>query len=97
MTEKKRFFVIEEAECTECQGSGWVMHPVWERYRHEHPGCSTPDETWFNEDEAWFHERGFYCFPPDVEIMCCECEGGGTVRREVDLVDALGYLERNNE
>ena len=90
------FYVIEEFECPECNGQGVVTHPAWELYHKEHSYMGIldadghPDATL---DVAWFQEQG-YDYPPDEEVPCSECDGEGTIRREVELATALDALTR---
>ena len=93
------FYVTEETECPACGGQGVVTHPAWELYYREHGdlgilnGDGLPDMAL---DVAWFREQG-YDYPPDEEVPCGECDGEGTIRREVELVAALDTLAKKSK
>lgn len=84
-----QYYVLSVEECSECDGTGVVYHPLWAHLR------LLPDfDAWTQSDvEAWFRERG-YAYPPDEEITCSECDGKGGIERDVPLLVALKALGR---
>lgn len=81
------YYVIEEKECRECRGEGYIYMP-----QCQYPGCYRnydPSEILYEEDflpcgHDWRHLH--------TEHPCVECEGEGTIERRVSLKDALGKL-----
>jgi len=88
------FYVIEELDCPTCGGQGWVTHPAWELYYEENGDLGILNADGHPDmalDETWFREQG-YDYPPDEEIPCTECEGGGRIQHSVTLKYALEAL-----
>lgn len=85
----KRFYVTMEADCSECKGQGATIHPRWEQLYEELDPYDSLNS--FDAVVDWFRQQGFED-PPDEEIPCYECDGSGTIRREVELREALAEI-----
>jgi len=72
------FRVIAIEDCTRCEGTGYIEHPWWTTYR-----LCKPDNSSLPDDITHF--------PPE-ETPCPGCQGAGTIRREVPLIEALRQL-----
>jgi len=82
------YLVKRVRACPECEGSGVVQHPAWERFWAKYPpGTSTSEQ----EKQFW-DEEGYYDGPPNEEEPCYECEGRGEIVDWVDLADALAEV-----
>lgn len=83
----RRIVVTEEVTCPECDGRGVHQHPAWREYWEVHAGKETTPE----QDVEWFRASGWcpdarrYSDLPPEEELCGECEGRGTIRREVKI------------
>ncbi len=89
--DNQRYLLIEQYLCPECAGSGWITNLIWQRYWEEHPDGGLTDE----EDDAWFREQGYTQRASEIpeELLCSECDGIGSIRREVELRKVLQTLE----
>jgi len=81
----KRYLVVEESVCPECEGDGVVLDPCWREYLELGDPHRDPDG--FAREECGLEEM-----PPE-EIECPTCGGTGVIRREVPLEEALAALE----
>jgi len=85
------YLVIKRQRCGVCEGTGYVMHPLWKEMCDE---LVTPlsDEM----ARQWFREKG--CdVPPPEEVECEVCNGRGYIEFKVPLTEALRELGVWNE
>lgn len=92
------YYVTKADQCQRCKGSGFVTHPVWQRYWQEY-ARRFPDgaPTSFAEtdfDDAFWRSEGYEDRRsiPDEEEPCPECEGQGHIETRVRLEQALLIL-----
>ena len=88
-----KFFVIEEAPCDECKGSGVIESPIWKLFWDEYKekGCdksASEIRKYFRDNCGWYEDE----LPAEEEI-CVECEGNKVIRKEVDLLYALAQIK----
>ena len=75
--------VLVREICTECRGSGYIVHPAWQKYWEGH--FALLDERSLRE---WFSQEGYSEVPPE-EVECPECGGRGHMERWVDIATIL--------
>ena len=73
-----------------------VQHPAWIEYFKEFGDPTNPTRS-LGEDRKWFEDHGWYTSSgdirtdgiPDEEVFCGECEGGGEIISEIELIKAI--------
>ena len=80
-----RYWVIAEEICPDCGGYGAYRNPDWAEFTRFRGPFYTLREAaeWFGVPED--------ALPPE-ELPCPTCKGGGSVRYEIDLAEALRRL-----
>jgi RecJ-like exonuclease len=78
--------VLTRTTCSDCGGTGWVLHPGWadyQRYRDD-----------FQADPRIVSPEQFFNGPvPDEEVECTVCSGKGYVESWVDVEELTGGQE----
>lgn len=81
------YYVEAESTCARCDGTGMIMHPLWEEFEKEFHSIVVRTE---DADKAmqWWNENGYY-ESPDIECECPDCDGMGLIIERVLLEDAI--------
>jgi len=87
----KRYLVVEESVCPECEGTGYITNPCWSAYV-QHVVAAGPGGNRKHPDEFAREECGEEKMPPE-EAVCLRCRGHGLIYREVPLEEALKALK----
>lgn len=81
-----RYILIREEDCTACEATGKVDHPLWLAFWADFPDKEPPLEV----EERWWRERG-YCTSglPAYNVDCDVCHGLGELRWQVELEEVF--------
>lgn len=106
----KKFYVMCEETCPNCEGKGEVVNTAWEGFnefeKEQMKALGLESHEFENPElllrcQGWWAERGYHIesmtdLPWDV-AECEDCGGSGLWRHEVDLKDALAELGVGSE
>jgi len=87
-----KYLVVEEEECSSCEGTGLITHWQWAQYWEENPDGLSGEAfiTWWGK-HVRMNDYGTLDIPDENET-CGNCLGSGLAREEVDLAEALAAL-----
>ncbi len=83
MPYRYKYYVVKREMCKKCNGSGYLMHPIWEKIHEENPTSLTE-----NEIKEYFKKYGILEVPPEW-LECDICKGSGFITEYVPLIDAI--------
>jgi len=100
---KTEYMVIRVRPCPECDGTGYLINPLWQQFHAYYDALSegkalskgqTTEKTYTQYFEEFFQNKlGIYPDDiPDEEETCWNCNESGTIRDTVDLLDALSCV-----
>jgi hypothetical protein len=87
------YFVLKRDVCPECKGEKWFTHPDWLAFGQWFETFDQNHKPTPEQETIWWREHGWWNELPPEEYQCSTCDGKGEVEEEVNLREALTFLD----